>query len=195
MCCQVMMLSYMSTKQMLFSVLTRKGRSLGTTFLPPDPPRSRSWLKRQISVGSSLRPYSADTTEGTRCPGPNRPSDSSGQPMAGARPHRLWPEGHCHYFTEAGIGEKFTATSRPQPDQWAVLARALEPCRTQPPACSWTPPPSPSSHADLRPAELEGPMEKPKIHFLPHSLPEDHDSANSLLNGPTKGHSLTVGCL
>ena len=35
MCCQVMMLSYMSTKQMLFSVLTRKGRSLGTTFLPP----------------------------------------------------------------------------------------------------------------------------------------------------------------
>ena len=127
MCCQVMMLSYMSTKQMLFSVLTRKGRSLGTTFLPPDPPRSRSWLKRQISVGSSLRPYSADTTEGTRCPGPNRPSDSSGQPMAGARPHRLWPEGHCHYFTEAGIGEKFTATSRPQPDQWAVLARALEP--------------------------------------------------------------------
>ena len=65
----------------------------------------------------------------------------------------------------------------------------------QPPDCSWTPPPSPSSHADQRPAELEGPMEKPKIHFLPHSLPEDHDSANSLLNGPTKGHSLTVGCL
>ena len=64
-----------------------------------------------------------------------RPTDGRGQ----APQTVTQTEGYCHYFTEVGIGEKFTATPRPQPNQWAVLARALEPCRTQPPACSWTP--------------------------------------------------------
>ena len=60
-----------------------------------------------------------------------RPTDGRGQ----APQTVTQTEGYCHYFTEVGIREKFTATSRPQPNQWAVLARALEPCRTQLPAC------------------------------------------------------------
>ena len=86
---------------MLFSVLTRKGRSLGTT--SPAPLRSRSWLKRQISAAAP-KPYPAVTTEGARCPGPNWPSDSSGQPTAGARPHRLWPRQRATAITSQRWG-------------------------------------------------------------------------------------------
>ena len=37
------------------------------------------------------------------------------------------------------MGERFTAASRPGPGQWAAMVRALELCRTQPPACPQAP--------------------------------------------------------
>ena len=64
------------------------------------------------------------------------------------------------------MGERFTATSRPVPGQWVALARALELCRTQPPACSLAPS---SSSAGLRLGELEGPREEARICLLPRS--------------------------
>ena len=59
-----------------------------------------------------------------------------------------------------------------------VLARALESCRTQSPACSLGP---------ARPSELEGFGEKAGIHLLPHSPPpQDRHSSDS-----SNCHSLT----
>ena len=52
--------------------------------------------------------------------------------------------------------------------QQVALARALEPCRTQPPACSLGPQSTP---AGPRPGKLER-----RIHVLPHCPPEDHHS-------------------
>ena len=40
---------------------------------------------------------------------------------------------------EVGMGERFTAASRPESGHWVAMARALELCRTQPSVCSHTP--------------------------------------------------------
>ena len=113
--------------------------------------------------------------------------------MAGARPHRPWPRQRATAITSQRSG---SGRSSLPPQGLSLISGQSWQGLWSPAGHSPQPVPGPpSSHADLRPAELEGPMEKPKIHVLPHSLPEDHDSANSSLNGPTKGHSLTVGCL
>ena len=58
------------------------------------------------------------------------------------------------------MGERFTTASRPGPRQWAALARALKPYRTQPPAC----PGAPQGTCWQEAAEgLEGPREKAVI--------------------------------
>ena len=78
---------------MLFSVLTRKGKVPRHNFHPP---RSRSWLKRQISAGGSLRPRSPDPAQppSLREPGaqdPTSPQAPQATQMARARSHRLHP--------------------------------------------------------------------------------------------------------
>ena len=53
----------------------------------------------------------------------------------------------------------------------------------------------PSSTASLSLGELEGPLEKARIHLLPQSLPDDHQSTNHWLNHPLTLMSLPAGCL
>ena len=89
------------------------------------------------------------------------------------------------------MGERFTIASGPGHGQWAVLARALEPCRTHPPSLFPGPPNSPASP---RPGELEGPGEKARICLSSHFPPEDHHST-TLAQCPSNNSSLTVACL
>lgn len=60
--------------------------------------------------------------------------------MAGARSCRLRPRQTedaevAEGAKGAGMGERFTTALRPGCSQWAALEKALESCRTQPPAC------------------------------------------------------------
>ena len=78
----------------VFSVLTRKGKIPGHSFHPP---RSQSWLRRRISVGSSLGarfpdpvPLSPLREPGTQEPmGPQLPQATQ---TMGARSRRLHPK-------------------------------------------------------------------------------------------------------
>ena len=112
---------------------------------------------------------------------------------AGARSDQLHP-----MLTAAAVRSRGRDGRDSPPPQglgegkWVALARALEPCRTQPPSLFPEPPSSPKGPSL---GELEVPREKTPIHLLPHSPPGDHHSTDCLLNGPVNSHSLTVGCL
>ena len=47
----------------------------------------------------------------------------------------VYADSGFHEGAEAGMGDRFTATSGPGPGQWVALVRTLEPCRTPPSAC------------------------------------------------------------
>ena len=72
-----------------------------------------------------------------------------------------------------------------------ALARVLEPCRTQPPACSLILPAYPSAQGQV---SWRSPGRRPRYAFY-LTLPDDHHSTDCLLNRPVNSHSLTVGCL
>ena len=157
--------------------------------------------RRQSSAGSFLRARSPDPAQlsslretGTQ---PNKPSDSSGLPQGGGSSYRLWPRQTAATIevTQTGMRKGFTAASRPSPGQWMALVSALEPCRTQPPACLLAVPSPTSSPAGPRLGKLEGLREKAGICLLPHSPPEDHSTTNCWLSHLSNGASLTVGCL
>ena len=80
---------------------------------------------------------------------------------------------------ETGMGARFTAASRLGPSQLAELARALEPQRTQTPACSL----GPWLNCWPGPGKLESPGRRwGSASYL--TLLDDHHSAHHWLNGP-----------
>ena len=157
-----------------------RARSPATVFTLWSPVLAK---RRQISPGSSLGVKSPDPTqlviaEGARCPGSNLPSGSSGHPEARGQVPQTASCTDCwgNEVTEAVMGE-FITTSKPEPRQWVALARALEPCKTQPPTCFLG---SPSLPTSPRLGELKALWEKARVHLLPDSPPlvrsEDHHS-------------------
>ena len=93
--------------------------------------------RRQISVGSPLREKSPDTAplSSLRGPGAQDPTDPQAPqaaqmvgpgPTDCSSPRWAWREAHC-------------SLKAPGQGQRAALVRAVEPCRTQPPACSLGP--------------------------------------------------------
>lgn len=89
---------------------------------------------------------------------------------------RLCPcRGPLSLSHRGGDGERVTAASRPRLAQLRVW-RGLEPCRSQPPACSQ------GSQVTCQPEA--GSSEKARIRLLLHSLPEDHHSADHSLKSP-----------
>ena len=165
---QGMMLLQTSTKWILFSVLTRKDT------VPREnrhPLRSSPGWEAQISAGGSLRARSPDPVQpsslrktgmrdatSAQAPqaaclaGEGRAGSADGDP--GRRPlpwgHRGGGEGHLK------------AWAWPVGGSWWGL------WRLQDTAPNLFPGPL-SSSADLRPDELEGPWERPRIRLLPHS--------------------------
>ena len=121
---------------MLFSVQMRKGQVPKHTCHPP---QSRSWLKGGRYPSRPVpRPCLTVITEGDRCSGPQRPSDPQALQAtlrAGAGSCRLHPMQTplplCYRHRDGG---EVSSCSRPEPRQWEALARALKPCRKQPPA-------------------------------------------------------------
>ena len=114
--------------------------------------------------------------------------------MEEARTRSLWPK-----QTAAALRlqrqrwqERYTTALRPGTSQWITLTRAVEPCRTQPPACYVGAP----AHLLAQDQVNWGtPREPAEICLLPHFPPEDHHSTNRWLNYLIKGCSLTVGGL
>lgn len=83
-------------------------------------------------------------------------------------------DGHSHQGTEAGMWRgPLPPEGSPGPDQWAALARALEPRRTQP-------------HLFPQPeAERAGGLgEQARIHHFPLHRPDNHHSDDHWLNDP-----------
>lgn len=139
----------------------------------------QSWLKGRgsrlvASSGQVPRCCPAVMAEGARRPGPSWLTGSSGSTNGGAWvPQTVSSaDGHCHEVTEAGMGERVTAASRPGSGHWVALARALEPCRRSPQPVPW----APHSSAGPTVSELEGLKEKAWICFLPHSLLDNYHS-------------------
>ena len=134
--------------------------------------------RRQISIGSSWKVRSPDPAQPSSLKEP-RPRTQLDlrllrHPNIGAGLAGYDPDGLPLLLGLRGQeGECFTAASRPGSSQWAASARALEPCRKQPPACSL----GPQLTHQPRPGELEGPGEMARIGLLPHSPPDDHHSA------------------
>ena len=76
--------------------------------------------------------------------GPQAPQATQVGGWGATSSHRLTQADWCCYqVTETRTGERFTTALRPGPRQWVALLRALEPSRTQPPACSLGPPDHP----------------------------------------------------
>ena len=96
--------------------------------------------------------------------------------MAGARSPRLCP-------MHSAVAVRLQRWGWGTWSHGMALLRDLEPCRTQPSACSL------ASQLPWRPGELEGTWEKDRIFLLPYSPPEELHSA------PTITQSLTSGCL
>ena len=115
------------------------------------------------------------------------PTDPQATQMEGARSHNLRPMQTATAIRSQRWGWE-RGSLLPQ-SLGLALARALEPCRTQPPACSLGPPRSPAVLALGR----EGPWEHAGICLLPHFPPDDH-FAYCWLDGPTDSCSLSC-CL
>ena len=169
---------------MLLSVLTRKGKVPRHNFHPP---RSRLAKRRQISVGGSLRARSPDPAQlsSLREPGtqdPTGPQAPQATQTARARSHRL-----CPTQTTVAMRSQRRAWGRGSPPH-----QGLGPASGRSWWGLWSPaghtpslfPGSPSSPANPRPGELEGPGEKARICLLPNSPPEDHHSGDPWLDAP-----------
>ena len=150
---------------MLFSVLTRRSRS-------PDP----------VQLPSLREPGAWDST-GLQAPQAARKEGAS-------RLHPMQTAAAMRWLRQ-GLGRGSPQHLKAWAQQWAALARALEPA-----GHSLQPvPQAPGSPTGPRPGELEGPREKAGLHLLSYSQSEDHHSTDHWLNAQTKGHSLTAGCL
>lgn len=127
--------------------------------------------------GQSLRPCPAVIAEDARRPGPSKPSAAQ---LARTTSRRLclalfsqswgWGRGS---LPPQGLG---LARGWPWGGPWSLF------------------PGPPSSPAGLSLGELDGPLEKARIHsYL--TLPDEHQSTNHWLNHPLTLPSLTAGCL
>ena len=119
---------------MSFSILSRKSKVLRHNFPPL---RSQSWLKEgrsQLAAGY-LRARSPEPAQLSLLmePGAQDPAN----PHAPQVTYKQWGPG-LMVCTKAGIRERFTAASKPEPGQPVALARALCPYRTQP-SVPWVP--------------------------------------------------------
>ena len=148
---QVTMFLWISSKRMLFSVFTRKGRIPKHSFHPL---RSWFWLREsrfQLAACTGQGPQTFPSSHhwGSQCP-TYWPSGFSGPPNGGGMgggSHEDCDPGRLTLLLGrrdrdvwgGGAGE-FTAASRPGPSQRAALVRALEPCKTQPPSLFSGPP-------------------------------------------------------
>ena len=156
------------------------------------PISAQTWLKRQISVGGSLRARSPDPAQlsllrepGTQDPtGPQAPQATQ---MVGARSPRL-----CSMQTSAAI--------RSQRKGWGRGSQGLGLASGWFWRGLWSPaghtpslfPGSPRSPAGPRPGELAGPREKAGICLLAHSPPDNLLTVGLI---PSNGCSLTVARL
>ena len=131
---------------MSLTILTRKARSPGTSFTlwGPGPGwRSRSQTAAPSGPGPQACPDAM--AEGGRHPGPSCPRALQDTQMAGARPPRLCP-------MDTAVAVRLQRWGWGTWSHGMALMRALEPCRTQPPACSLAPP------APLEARWAEGPL-------------------------------------
>ena len=88
-------------------------------------------------------------------------------------------DGRCRYAAETGTGERFTAGPRPL----GGLGEGSGVLQDTAPSLF-------PGHASLptaqRPSKQEGPVEKARIHLLPHFPPEEHHSASHWLKAPLR---------
>ena len=107
-------------------------------YIPPKECYSLFWQESVRSQGTTFTLWGpAVNTEGSRHPGPNWPPGSSGHPNRGAKSHTLHP---MKTATAMRSQRRGWGRESPPPQglglaSWVALERALEPCRTQLPAC------------------------------------------------------------
>ena len=150
------------------SVLTRKGEVLRHCCHPLRPRSWRRGGRSQLTALSGPGPQTAQLSS-LRGPGTQEtqlalkvlsPPGQQGPGLADCIPCRLpWRLSH-----RGREGERFTVTSRLGPRQWAALAMAPEPGRTQ----SQLVPCAPQFSCWLRPGEIEGPRERATSYLILH---------------------------
>ena len=186
--CQVRMLRKLPPNKCYSLSWQERVRSQGTTFSLWGPGRAKT---RQNSVGGSLKAKSPDPVQLSLL----RKRAPRTQPAL--RPPIRWepvPTNFilCRQPLPLGCRDEGEAHLCLKVWTQAVggLTRALELCRTQPPACSLGPPPSPAHLLAWGWVSRRS----PGFCLLPHFPPDDHHS-NHRPNCLTQDHSLTVGCL